>query len=432
MVDYKRIVVQWKELELPNTLPRNIGVELSHDFITTITGPRRAGKTFLCFQLMKQLFEKRVSKENVLYVNFEDEKLLGANAEDLNGILDAFFELTNIDKKQNIFLFLDEIQNVENWDAWIRRIYDTHKNIKIILTGSSSKLLSKEISTSLRGRVINIEVFPLSFKEFLAWKKIKYELKTVLYSKERFVVKKEFDEYLINGGYPAIVFNKPLREQVLQNYLESMIFKDIIERHNLKEIKKLKILVKILFASTAKEISYNKIANKLKSIGLSISKNTIIEYISYFDDAYLFFQNLKYEYSLTKQLGSMKKIYCIDNGLLNAVSFKFSDDTGKLLENLVFIELKRRKKEVYFNKNKHECDFLIKTKNKVTETIQVTKELNEDNYTRETTGLIEAMKKFKLKNGIILTLEQSEEKKIDGKQVKIIPIWKWLLEKNSE
>jgi len=425
-MEHKKIIIQWKEFEMPEVLPRARDINLDSDFITAITGPRRAGKTFFCFQLINKLKEK-ISKENLLYINFEDEKLLGAEANDLDKLLETFYELSTIENKQNIYLFLDEIQNVKNWDNWVRRIYDTQKNIKLILTGSSSKLLSKEISTSLRGRSINIEIFPLSFKELLTWNKILYNLKTISYSKDKIEIKKKFYKFLAEGGYPAIAKNNN-KWDILQNYYESMIFKDVIERNNIKEIKKLRVLANLLFESITKEISYNNLMNKLKSLGFNISKNTIIGYISYFEDAYLFFQNLKYEYSITKQLGSVKKIYCIDNGLLNAVSFKFSKDTGKLLENLVFIELKRRGNEIYYFRKNNECDFLIKEKNKIIKAVQVTKKLDEENSRREINGLLEAMKEYNLKEGLILTDEEEQEKIIEGKKIKIIPVWKWLLE----
>ncbi len=427
-MDYRKIIVQWQEFEIPTLFPREISINIEHNFITTVTGARRAGKTYLCFQKIKDLIKKGVVKKNILYINFEDEKLIGADANDLDKLLDTFYELSEINKKQKIYLFLDEIQNVENWDVWVRRIYDMNKNIKIILTGSSSKLLSKEISTKLRGRVFNIEVFPLSFNEYLKWKGVSYNLKTISYSKDRFKVKKEFSSYLSDGGYPSILVNKTLpKEEILQNYFNSMIFKDIVERHNIKEIKKMRILVKLLFESTSKEVSYNRLANKLKSLGFNMSKNTIIEYISHFEDAYLFFQNLKYEYSLTKQLGSIKKIYCIDNGLLNSVSFKFSEDIGKLMENLVFIELKRRNKEVFYYRKNYECDFIIKKKNKITEIIQVTGKLNDENYKREIEGLIEALNSYKLKQGTIITKDLEKQEKIKKKIIKFIPLWKWLL-----
>ena len=290
-------------------------------------------------------------------------------------------------------------------------------------------MLSKEISTKLRGRVLNTEVYPLSFKEYLDWKKIKYNLKTLVYSKDGIPIRKAFLFYLQEGGYPALFVNNVPREQVLQSYYQSMIFKDVIERHKIKEIKKLKILIKLLFESVTKEISYNRLANKLKSLGFNISKNTIIEYISYLEDAYLFFENIKYEYSITKQLGSIKKVYCIDNGLLNAVSFKFSEDKGKLIENLVFIELKRRDKEIYFYSEKGECDILIKEKNKVVGAIQITQNMNEENSKRELNGLINALEKHNLKEGIILSLDNEEKQEKKGnKKIKFIPLWKWLLE----
>ncbi len=427
-MDYKQIITFWREFDIPKALERNTSLDINTDFIITITGPRRAGKTYFCFQLINQLISKEISKDNILYINFEDNKLLGAESKDLDKLLEAFFELSQINKKQKIYLFLDEIQITKNWDSWVRTINDVRKDIQIVLTGSSSKLLSKEISTKLRGRVLNYEIFPLSFKEILNWKNIKYDVKTVSYSKDRIEIKKLFSSFILNGGYPAIISQNLQKENVLQSYYDSMIFKDVIERYKIEDVNKLKALANLLFESVSKEMSYSKLANKLNLIGFKISKNTVIEYLSYFEDAYLFFQNLKYEYSLAKQLGSIKKIYCIDNGLLNTVSFKFSDDLGKLLENLVFIELRRRNKQIYYSRKNYECDFLIVRKNKVSLAIQVTKKLNDENEKREVNGLLEVMKEYKLTEGILLTEEQEEERTIEGKKIKIIPIWKWLLE----
>ncbi|MEA3458252.1 MAG: ATP-binding protein [Candidatus Thermoplasmatota archaeon] len=427
-MNYKKVIVQWKEFNIPETALRDVNINLDNDFISAVTGPRRAGKTYLCFQTIHHLFKKGISRENILYINFEDEKLIGADANDLNMLLDTYYELSNINNKQKIYLFFDEIQNVKNWDAWIRRIYDMEKNIQIIITGSSSKLLSREISTKLRGRTINTEIFPLSFKEFLNWKKIKYDTKNILYSKEKTKIKKQFSSYMQEGAYPAVISLNSSKETVLQEYYESMIFKDIVERHKIKNVKKLRLLASLLFDSATKDISYSKLANKLKSLGFSLSNDTVIEYISYFEDAYLFFQNLKYEYSINKQLGAIKKVYCIDNGLLNAVSFKFSDDIGKLMENLVYLELKRRNKEIYYHRKNHECDFLIKEKNKIINAIQVTKQLDENNCKREKKGLLEAMNAHDLKIGTIITYGSEDEKKVEGKTIRIVPIWKWLLE----
>ena len=426
-MDYRQIITFWKEFNIPKALSRAIKVDITTNFIITITGPRRAGKTYFCFQLINQLIEKEASKENILYINFEDNKLLGAESKDLDKLLESFLELSQINKKQKIYLFFDEIQNVRNWDSWARTINDTRRDIQIILTGSSSKLLSKEISTKLRGRVLNYEIFPLSFKELLNWKNIKYDLKTISYSKDKIEIRRLFSSFILNGGYPAIISQNLQKENILQSYYDSMIFKDIIERYKIEDVNKLKALANLLFESVSKEMSYSKLANKLNAIGFKISKNTVIEYLSYFEDAYLFFQNLKYEYSLAKQLGSIKKVYCIDNGLLNTVSFKFSDDFGKLLENLVYIELRRRNEQIYYSRKNYECDFLIVRKNKVSLAIQITKKLDDENEKREINGLLEVMNDYKLKEGILLTEEQEEEKIIKGKKIKVIPVWKWLL-----
>src|SRR3989344_2522697 len=426
-MNYKEIILNWKEFEIPALFSRNHNVDLDSDFIITISGPRRAGKTFVCFQLIKELISGGIPTENILYINFEDNKLIGANSDDLEKLLEVYFELYNIDKNKKIYLFFDEIQTVKNWDSWIRKIHDINKKIKIILTGSSSKLLSKEISTILRGRVLNKEIFPLSFKEVVSWKDLKYDIKKISYSKDKIEIKKLFNNFLQEGGYPAIIYQKVNKEEVLQSYYESMIFKDIVERYKIEDVKKIKMLANLLLESTSKDISYNKLANKLKSIGMNTSKNTIIEFLSYFEDAYLFFQNLKYEYSQGKQLGSIKKVYFIDNGMLNSVSFKFTEDIGKLLENLVFLELRRRNKKIFYNRDNYECDFIIQEKEKVVQVIQVTENLNSENEKREVEGVLEAMNKFRLNEGFIITLEEERNIKIENKNIFILPVWKWLL-----
>ncbi len=428
-MNYEKILLEWVSFEIPEVFERNYPINLSYDLITTITGPRRAGKTYFCFQLMRSLFQKGVPKNNLLYINFEDEKLIGANAEDLNKIFDKYLEIQEPDFNKKIYLFFDEIQNVSDWANWVRRIYDTKKNVKIILTGSSSKLLSKEIATNLRGRVHNLEILPFSFIEFLKLKQVSFGNKIQIY-KNAIEIKKSFKEYLLQGGYPFILIHKYINtNEILQGYYDSMIFRDVVERYKINDVKKLQILASFVFESNSREISYSKLSNKMTSLGFSLTRNTVGNYISYFEDSYLFFQVLKYEYSIQKQLGSIKKVYCIDNGLLNAVSFKFSDDHGKLLENLVFLELYRRKNKIYYNRGKFECDFLVQEKNKITKAVQVCYELSEKNMDREISGLIEAMKKFKLKKGLIVTYDDEKEIVKDGLKIKVIPVWKWMLNK---
>src|SRR3989344_5945921 len=426
-MNHKEVIANWKEFKIPALFSRSHNINLKSDFIITISGPRRAGKTFVCFQIIGELIKKGIQKDNILYVNFEDNKLIGADSNDLEKLLEAYFEIYDIDKNKEIYLFLDEIQTVKNWDLWVRKIHDINKMIKIVLTGSSSKLLSKEISTVLRGRVLNKEIFPLSFREIVSWKGLKYDLKTIDYSEDKIKIKKLFNKFIQDGGYPAVTYQKVNREEVLQSYYESVIFKDIVERYKIEDVKKIKMLANLLLESTSKDISYSKLANKLKSIGMNTSKNTIIEFLSYFEDAYLFFQNIKYEYSQGKQLGSIKKVYFIDNGMLNSVSFKFSKDIGKLLENLVFLELRRRNKRIFYNRDNYECDFIIQEKEKIVQVIQVTENLNSENEKREVEGVLEAMNKFRLNEGFIITLEEERNIKIENKNIFILPVWKWLL-----
>jgi len=257
-MDYEKILLEWASFEIPKVFEREYSTNLSHDLITTITGPRRAGKTYFCFQLMRSLSQKGVSKKNLLYINFEDEKLIGANAEDLNKLFDKYLEIQEPDPNKKIYLFFDEIQNVSDWSNWVRRIYDTKKNVKIILTGSSSKLLSREIATNLRGRVYNLEILPFGFMEFLKLKQISSGNKIQIY-KNAIEIKKSFKEYLLQGGYPFILIHKHINtNEVLQGYYDSMIFRDVVERYKISDVKKLQILASFVFASNSKEVSYSK------------------------------------------------------------------------------------------------------------------------------------------------------------------------------
>lgn len=427
-MDYKKIIIQWLEFEIPVVKRRNHDISLTGNFIISLTGPRRSGKTYLCFQMINDLKKSKVPASNLLYVNFEDEKMINANAGDLDSLYETLLELSPPDKKHPLYFFFDEIQNVSNWEVWVRRIHETNQNIKFILTGSSSALLSSEFSTKLTGRTLSFEIFPLSFKELLLWKNLAYDIKTISGSRKKAEVKNMFDSYLNSGGFPAIQHEQvSFRDEILQQYYHAILMRDVIDRHQVNNTKKLKTIAHFLLEATAGDLSYTKITNKLNSLGYKTSKTTVIEYLSYLEEAYLFFQTLKFEYSTTKQLGSIKKVYCIDNGLVNAASFKFSDDRGKLLENVVFLELRRKSKNIFYNRNGAECDFLVMTKNKITDVYQVTYELSEDNRHRELKGLLDAMGKFNLKKGTVLTSEQEETITKDGYKIFVLPVWKWLL-----
>lgn len=392
---------------------KDIGIIRDVDFskyektrqITVISGIRRSGKSTLLAQFSKKF-------KNFYYINLDDERLLDFTVRDFSNLMIVFrknFESKNI--------FLDEIQNIPKWERFVRRLYD--EGYKIFLTGSNAKLLSSELATHLTGRYVKISLYPFSFKEFLKYEKIDPAKKN---SANKAKILKKFDVYLNNGGFPEFIKSKD--DEFLKRVYDDILYKDLLVRFKIREVKAFKQLSAYLFTNFTSEISYNS----LKSILGFKSTTSVKNYVEFMQESFLIFELFKYDYSLKRQIVSDKKIYVIDNGLRNNVAFYFSDDFGKMLENMVFLELKRRNKEIFYYKGKKECDFLTKEKTKITGAIQVTKNLNEKNEKRELDGLSEAMRKFGLKKGIILTLDQKEFKRKNGFDIEIIPVSEWLLE----
>ncbi len=420
---FKRIIKDFHEKKSIKTTKRNINIPTNSKKIITIIGPRRSGKTYLLYQTINEL-SKTIHKEKIIYINFEDERL-NVKKENFQEIIDAYLELYPNNQLEEVYFFFDEIQETQGWEKFIRRLYDQISK-KIFLTGSSAKLLSKEIASSLRGRTLNFEVFPLSFKEFLEFKKIDY--KNIYSTTNLAKIKTEFETFLTKGGFPETIDQEEdIQNKILQNYFDVMIYRDIIERYEISNTQLLKRFIIKAISNIGKEFSKNKTYNELKSEGFKTSKDSIYKFPNYTEDIYLLFFISKFENSFNKQETSLKKIYAIDSGLINAITYSISEDEGRLLENTVFIELKRQNKRIFYHKEKAECDFLIVEKNKVTEAIQVTKEINESNKDRELKGLIEAMNKFKLKEGLILTNDQETIIKKDNKTIKVKPTWKWLI-----
>lgn len=423
---FKLIVKEFHESKPPEIKERDLLLPQKTNKIIALSGPRRAGKTYYFYQIIKKLKEK-IDFSRIVYVNFEDDRLLPLAVKDLDDLMEAYFELYPENKTKEIHCFFDEIQNIDNWEIFIRRIYDKEK-VKIFLTGSSSKLLSKEIATSLRGRTLNYQIFPLSFKEFLNFKGVKPD-KNFAYSQIRFKIKKLFQEYVIFGGFPEVVLESDdLKMAVLKNYYDLIIYRDLVERFAVRNTDFLKSLSKYLLTNFSAPFSINGYYRNLEK-PLRPAKDTVLEYLSYLQEIELVFLLPIFSYSLKTQQVNPKKNYVVDNGLRNAVCFRFSEDFGRLLENLVFIELKRRNKEIYYYKQKRECDFIIMNNLKASQAIQVTQELNKNNKEREVCGLIEVMQKYQIKEGLILVqdLKKETEEKINNKKIKFIPLWEWLL-----
>jgi hypothetical protein len=270
-------------------------------------------------------------------------------------------------------------------------------------------MLSRELGTKLTGRHISQELFTFSYNEFLKLENKKHNMKL-------------FDQYLKNGGFPEYL--KSGDEIVLKNLFLDIFYRDILQRNEIRSEVQIKSLLYFLISNIGKEVSYNKL-RELINIG---STNSVIQFMNHFEQSYLIFSLKKYDLSLKKQLISPKKIYCIDNGIITLNSFSFTKNSGRLLENIVFIELKRRGNELYYHKNKKECDFLVKEGLKISRAIQVCYELNYENKNREIDGLIEAMKTYNLKEGLILTYDEEDEILVENLRITIKPVWKWLLE----
>jgi predicted AAA+ superfamily ATPase len=378
-----------------------------------VSGVRRSGKSTLLNQIISDLYKK-----GVYYFNFEDERLVDFDVDDFNHLYEVFLELYG-DKK---IFFFDEVQNVPQWEVFVRRMQG--KGCKFFITGSNASLLSKELGTKLTGRNVNVELFPFSFREFLSFKGFHLSKNGLSLTSERAAIKKYFAEYLKYGGMPEYL--KYQDTTLLKRLYEDILYRDIVARYGIKQVKPLRELGLYFLSNIGGTFSYNNLKNVL---GLG-SMNTIKRYADFMENSYLIFLVSKFSYSLKQQFVSLKKIYCIDNGLSEAVAFQFSKNKGKFLENLVFLELRRKFQEIYYYKttNNLEVDFLFKSGKNDLKLIQVADNLdNEKTRQRELNALEKAMDELKLKTALILTEDTEEEIVLKGKVLMVKPIYKWLL-----
>ncbi len=379
------------------------------------TGVRRSGKTSAMYYLIEDLLKKTPS-ENILYLNMDDEVLSFSKLYD---IYETYKELyPNIKGKR--YIFLDEIQNVEGWERWVKTMYDSFEDVKIIISGSKSYLLKKQ-STLLTGRMIELEIYPLSFKEFLDFKGFKYKNK-VWSIKNSSKIKQLIKEYIIFGGFPEIILEQDehLKGLLAKEYYDNIKNKDIISYFDIKESKKFDRLSLFLVSNIAKQMSATKLGGVVQ-----LSPSVVNNYIDYAEMMYLFIPLQHFNYSLKGQITKPRKIYSIDTGMVNSIAFQFSENIGRFIENIVFLELKRRGFEVYYYNNNYECDFIIKKGLNVIDAIQVCYKLSDDNLKREQGGILEAMKKFNLSKGSIITLDNNKVNV--NESINILSLYDWLL-----
>jgi uncharacterized protein len=420
----KTIIITNQAQSIPQTWERTMKVPTNSGKIITLVGVRRSGKTYHLFHIMNELKQAGVTPEQILYINFEDERL-DLTSSELDVILQAYRELyPNLDLA-TCYFFFDEIQEVEGWEKFIDRLYSSISR-NVFVTGSNAKLLSQEIASALRGRPITFEVYPLSFHEFIT---VVSPNLNQYDSADRATLVNLFERFLVQGGFPEIITQEEgLKDKILQEYFNVMLFKDLVDRYKITQIAVLKYFCKRIIGTSASEFSVNKIYNELKSQGYGISKDTLYDFQNYVETIYLNRFVAKYAYSVVKSEGSQKKTYVIDQGLGAALDFKLSQDKGRLLENTVALELLKQGKRITYQQDGGECDFVLSEKDTPNEAIQVTFDfVDEQTRKREIKGLVQCCKVLSLEKGIILTFDLEEQFENDGIQVTVLPVWKYFL-----
>jgi predicted AAA+ superfamily ATPase len=406
--------------KIPEMVEREIKLENVSGKATVMVGPRRSGKTYLFWQEISKL-----NRNETVYLDFEDIALLGVKPEDVLYITKQLFTEVSGSTAKNVFL--DEVQNVENWESLVRSLLD--RGYSVYVTGSSSKLLSKEIATQLRGRSLTYLLLPFSFREFLRAKGfVKFDLNSF---EDLGKLKGLLKEYLDYGGYPEIVLNPQLKEKMLSEYRDLIFFKDFAEREKVKSIDVAKFIFSYITQSFASEITFRSTLRSLSSAGIRFGKNTVYSYFKKLEETMVFFFLERYSVKVRIRAAWPKKVYLADNGL----AFRIPYDMGRLMENAVFLELKRRQVErplyeIFYYKDQmgHEVDFLTKVGTGVSELIQVTfASKRSEIKDREIKSLIYASKQLKCSNLLVLTWDYEGEESFNETIVKFVPLWKWLL-----
>ncbi len=417
----KNILIENQKMVFTSALSRDLMIPEIKKVIT-IVGTRRAGKTYFLFDLIGKFREKGLG-EHILYLNFEDDRIFPMQLEDLGLIIEAYYELYPEKKKETVYAFFDEIQLVANWEKFIRRIYDT-ENIRIFITGSSSRLLQTEIDSSLRGRTLSFELFPLSFREYLRFKNIPVEFYG---SSATSLIKNALESYFMNGGFPELInFSPEMAKSTLQNYIQMIIFKDMIDRYQIKNHFLIKYLVHYCFRNISSLLSVNKLYNELKSMGAAIAKNTLYQYLGYLEDSFAAFTTTIFTESYREQIRNPKKIFAVDTGLYTSQVIRA--DRGRLFENVVFTELRRKNQEIFYFRKKQEVDFCVKNQEKL-QLINVCADLESPStLKREVDALLEAMRFLNLSESVIINGDKEDIIQVDKLQIKVIPLWKWLIQ----
>lgn len=422
-------LIALSQAELPfKRIEREIDLPVQPELIITVPGVRRAGKSSLLMLAVNKLLASGAKREQILWVNFDDERLDRMPTEELDEVLQAYREMYPEIEQKDVYMFFDEIQNIDGWDLFVLRVFKSYCQ-HVYVTGSNAKLLSSEISTALRGWTLDYEMLPLSFMEFCRFKGIDAHSYLESDKAKRYAA---MEEYIHGGGFPKVVLStdKSVKLRLLQGYFNTMLFRDLAERHEIKNIEALRYFLKRVMQNLSKTTSINAIVNDMRSNGVSVSKDDLYNWADWAVEAYLFVRYPKYSRSLVKENQSLRKYYVIDTGMRQAVLMPQSEDKGKLLENIVALELFRRRgadRKMFYWQEGRECDFVVQREEYVEELIQVTWDMeDEDTRKREIDGIKEAAKGTKCQKLTIVTRERKETIEEDGLRIEVVGIEEWL------
>ena len=425
----KSIILDFQEIPLETGVRRRLKVQTIPGKATIIIGVRRSGKSTYLFQVMDRLLDGGVPRENILYLNFFDDRLHNLQKEGLGLIIEAYYSLYP-EKKDNekVYCFFDEIQAIEGWEPFVDRLMRTEK-CEVYLTGSSAQMLSKEIATQMRGRALSWEMFPFSFREFLDYTGI--DGTGPLSTKKRLTVQKTFDEYWERGGFPEVAgLDRHLRIRIHQEYFHAVLFRDLVERHDVSHPKAVTDLAHRLIDNTASLYSVNSLTGYLKSLGHKAPKAAVSDYLEWFEDAYFLFTVRIFDASLARRNTNPKKIYCADHALVTSVASGILVNSGHLLENLVFTGLRQVTPDIHYCKTRSgaEVDFIAQLPDRSRMLVQVCESMAESNTRRrEVAALNEAMAELGLKSGMIVTRNEEEELEVDSGKIDVMAAWRFLL-----
>ena len=427
------VMREFYEFGIPEDVrPRDVDYLEKRNSATVVMGMRRTGKTYVTYQRMRALVDAGVPLERIVHVNFDDDRLKGVRLEHLRLIGDIHAEMYPDAAKERCWYFLDELQDVNGWELYARRLLDSHL-VQLCLTGSSSKMLSGEIATQMRGRSIDVEVFPLSFVEFMRFNSLVKSIPEKPFSSRAAgILRHAMSRYLEEGGFPDVQGDDfRVRVKTLQGYVDAVLYRDIIERHEVPSVQSLRYTLEYIKHNFAHKISTRAISGVLKSLGLSDSREYISDYLDWLEQAYLVYRVPIRTDSLAVRRMNPDKFYLVDTGLARAVTPKSDASRGWLLENLVFLALRRgfNKIEYYNTKNGDEVDFLVTDQaTKKRRLVQVSWELSSPaTAQREITALKDARGEIKVDDCTIVTWD--EERDEDG--IRIVPAWKWCIEQKQ-